>query len=144
MNLCISQSMPATGSSAPSADTSHRDMITLLTPAGLMDTSRISWGCNFGVTSVLVSGGITLLAWQLATVIYRRYLHPIAHVPGPFLASVSELNRFYYNVIKEGRYYLQYERYREKYGEILRIVPAHLFDNQQLTCQSRRCDSCCA
>ena len=57
-----------------------------------------------------------LLAWQIGIFIYRRYLSPLATVPGPFLASFSDIYYFYHQFIKEGTLYLQYERLKEQYG----------------------------
>ena len=60
--------------------------------------------------------------WQLITVaffiyvttvcIYRRFFHPLAKIPGPFLPAVTMLYQSFYN----GRYYLEIERMHEKYG----------------------------
>ncbi|GAB1315620.1 hypothetical protein MFIFM68171_05830 [Madurella fahalii] len=63
-------------------------------------------------------------AWLISRVIYSRYLHPLAHVPGPFWASISELYRFYHNFAGgNGALYLQFEGLREKYGPVIRITP---------------------
>jgi hypothetical protein len=61
--------------------------------------------------------GILLVLWVVGKIIYLRYFHPLANVPGPFLASISELYRFYYNYIKNGSYYLKFEGFQAKYGE---------------------------
>lgn len=37
------------------------------------------------------------------TVVRRRYFHPLSHVPGPFLWSVSGLPLFYQQAILEGQ-----------------------------------------
>ena len=44
--------------------------------------------------------------------IYRRFFHPLADVPGPFLAAVTKLYQSAYNK----QYYKQVERLHEKYG----------------------------
>lgn len=80
------------------------------------------WASDFAMLAIFV-GCVSLLAWQLAVMLYRRFLHPIAHVPGPMFASMTELHRFYYNSFKVGKYYLEYDRYREKYGAVIRIAP---------------------
>jgi hypothetical protein len=58
--------------------------------------------------------------------IYRRFFHPLAKVPGPFLPAVTKLYQTFYN----GRYYLQIEKLHQKYGPIVRINPdeVHLAD----------------
>jgi len=51
--------------------------------------------------------------------VYRRFFHPLAKVPGPFLPAVTKLYQSAYN----GRYYLQIEKMHAKYGPIVRITP---------------------
>ena len=55
---------------------------------------------------------VGLLTYILWTVIYRRFFHPLAHIPGPFLPGVTMLYQSFYN----GRYYLEIARMHEKYG----------------------------
>lgn len=61
------------------------------------------------------------------TCIYRRFFHPLAGVPGPFLPAVTKLYQSYYN----RRYYLEIERLHLQYGPIVRITPdeVHLAAN---------------
>lgn len=67
---------------------------------------------------VLLSyAGAALTLWVVGRIVYLRYFHPLANVPGPFLASITELYRFYYDYIKSGSYYLQFEGFQAKYGE---------------------------
>jgi cytochrome P450 len=57
---------------------------------------------------------------QIATTcIYRRFFHPLANVPGPFLPAVTKLYQTYHN----RRYYVEIERMHNKYGSIVRINP---------------------
>ena len=67
--------------------------------------------------------GIALAALVAARIIYQRYLHPLAHIPGPFWASITDLHRFYYDWIKNGTYYRQYEGYQAKYGLSSSLLP---------------------
>ncbi len=46
--------------------------------------------------------GIALGPLVVGRIIYLRSFHPLAKVPGPFLASITELYRFYYDYIKNG------------------------------------------
>ena len=48
--------------------------------------------------------------------IYRLYLSPLAKVPGPRLAALTEWYEFYYDVIKRGRYTWKIEELHEQYG----------------------------
>jgi hypothetical protein len=63
-------------------------------------------------------------------VLYRRYLHPLSHVPGPFLYSVTRLCLWYHNVVREGQLYLELVKLHEQYGPVVRISPneVHLND----------------
>ncbi|KIV95977.1 hypothetical protein PV10_03563 [Exophiala mesophila] len=69
---------------------------------------------------------VGLLSYILWTVVYRRFFHPLAHIPGPFLPAVTMLYQSFYN----GRYYLEIARMHEKYGPVVRITPEeiHLSD----------------
>ena len=69
---------------------------------------------------------LALLTYSLALAIYRRFFHPLAKVPGPFLAATTKLYQSYYN----RRFYLQIERLHQQYGPIVRITPneVHLAD----------------
>ncbi|KAK0658039.1 cytochrome P450 [Cercophora newfieldiana] len=73
--------------------------------------------------------GPALLLLAAASVVYLRHFHPLANVPGPFLESLTELHRFYYNFVKSGTHSLQLERYREKYGPVIRIAPNEVLLN---------------
>ncbi|KAF1985483.1 cytochrome P450 [Aulographum hederae CBS 113979] len=70
--------------------------------------------------------GILLLGYITTVVVYRRYFHPLARIPGPFLPAVTLLYQSYFN----GTYYKEIERMHEKYGPIIRITPneVHLSD----------------
>jgi len=70
-------------------------------------------------TSILVS----LVVWEAGWIIYYRFFHPLAKVPGPFLGSVSELYRFYHNFIRKGALYHEFDKLRERYGPVIRIAP---------------------
>jgi len=69
---------------------------------------------------------LIIAGWVITLTIYNRFFHPLARVPGPALASVSELYRFYYNYIRRGSLYLQFDSLKAKYGPIIRIAPNEL------------------
>ena len=76
---------------------------------------------TFGVLGqhkLLALAGI-LVAYTISICIYRRFFHPLAKVPGPFLPAVTKLYQSYFN----RRYYLQIEKLHQKYGSIVRINP---------------------
>jgi len=63
----------------------------------------------------LFAAGLFIL-WLALIAIRRRFSHPLATIPGPFLAAVTSLYGFYYNAIKGGVLYLQIEHLHEIYG----------------------------
>lgn len=54
-----------------------------------------------------------VLGYVASLVIYRRFFHPLARVPGPFLPAVTKFYQTYYN----GQYYKEIARMHEIYGE---------------------------
>lgn len=77
----------------------------------------------------IVHAGILLAIWSLYLValgIYRLYLSPIAHIPGPRLAAFTWLYEFYYDIVLGGQYTFQIVRLHERYGPIVRINPAEV------------------
>lgn len=67
-------------------------------------------------TRLAVLGFAALFLWVVGTVVYRRFFHPLAKIPGPFLPAVTRLYSFYYNLIQEGQYYKEVERMHRLYG----------------------------
>lgn len=62
-----------------------------------------------------------LFAWALAVVLARLALHPLRHVPGPLIATLTTWYEFYYDVVLGGVYAQQVLELHEKYGEILNL-----------------------
>ena len=62
---------------------------------------------------------LALFLWTLYGVIYRLYLSPIAHIPGPWFAKLTFWNEFYYDVWLGGRYTWKIPDYHKKYGRWL-------------------------
>ncbi|KAL2406813.1 Cytochrome P450 monooxygenase sdnE [Exophiala dermatitidis] len=81
-------------------------------------------------TDLLIRLGIAILVILLVHVIwvaiYRLYLSPIAHFPGPNLAALTTGYEFYYNVVQEGRFSFHVRELHRKYGPIIRISPTEL------------------
>jgi len=68
-----------------------------------------------------ISGGLALLfVRELYQIIYRIYFHPLASIPGPKLAAISQWYEFYYDILKwpGGQYWLKVDKMHERYGEI--------------------------
>ncbi len=62
-----------------------------------------------------------LLIYGVLLVVYRLYLSPIAAIPGPKLAALTEWYEFYYHLIKNGQFGRAVERMHDKYGEPLNV-----------------------
>lgn len=59
---------------------------------------------------------IGLVFYMLYGAIWRLYLSPIAHIPGPRFAVLTFWNEFYYDVVLGGKYTWKLLEYHEKYG----------------------------
>ena len=69
-------------------------------------------------SSLAVVATVALIAWTVYGAIWRLYLSPVAHVPGPWFAKLSFWNEFYYDVVQGGRYTWKIEEYHAKYGRL--------------------------
>ncbi|KAB8227357.1 cytochrome P450 [Aspergillus alliaceus] len=69
--------------------------------------------------------GILFFA-QVAKIIYRIFLHPLARFPGPKLAAASSLYSTYYNLVKGGQYTEMLPCLHDLYGPIVRTHPNEL------------------
>lgn len=65
---------------------------------------------------LLPSSVIVLLLWTAYGVVYRLYLHPLSHFPGPKLAIATYWYEFYYDVIMHGRYTWKIKELHAQYG----------------------------
>ncbi|RDW63956.1 hypothetical protein BP5796_10458 [Coleophoma crateriformis] len=65
-------------------------------------------------------------AWLAVLVggVYRRYFHPLSRYPGPFLASITNLWRFF--DFFAGQHHLTEAGLHKKYGPVVRIGPNSL------------------
>ncbi|GAP88286.1 putative benzoate 4-monooxygenase cytochrome P450 [Rosellinia necatrix] len=64
--------------------------------------------------------------WVLLRSLYRLFLHPLSHVPGPKLAAISHALEFYHDVVRGGMYIWEIEKMHQKYGPIVRINPREM------------------
>ena len=60
---------------------------------------------------------IGLIAYTLYGAIWRMYISPVAHIPGPRFAALTFWNEFYYDVILGGKYTWKLLEYHKKYGQ---------------------------
>ncbi|KAI4231772.1 MAG: hypothetical protein L6R40_007629 [Gallowayella cf. fulva] len=80
-------------------------------------------------SQVLAIAVLSLAIFQIALVIYRLYLCPVAKFPGPKLAAATFWYEFYFDVIKLGRYAHKIDELHKQYGPIIRINPSEIHIN---------------
>ncbi|KAL8744997.1 MAG: hypothetical protein Q9184_007929, partial [Pyrenodesmia sp. 2 TL-2023] len=61
--------------------------------------------------------------------IWRLYLSPIAHIPGPRLAALTFWNETYYDIFLGGKYTWKIAEYHRSYGPVIRINPYEVHIN---------------
>lgn len=64
---------------------------------------------------------LTAVVALLSTAVYRLYLHPLSHIPGPFLARLTSL--WLYRVSYTGTEASTIDALHKKYGPVVRIAP---------------------
>lgn len=74
--------------------------------------------------TVLAFAGTILLVWQSCWIVYCRTVHPLARVPGPFLASFSRL--WIWKHAREGQMHELQTKLHQKHGNLVRIAPNEL------------------
>ncbi|KAF2113271.1 cytochrome P450 [Lophiotrema nucula] len=67
--------------------------------------------------------GVFTCLYFILGAIYRLYLCPVAHVPGPRLAALSFWYELYYDVVRKGRYGFRIQELHKQYGPVIRINP---------------------
>ncbi|KAK3376212.1 cytochrome P450 [Lasiosphaeria ovina] len=78
--------------------------------------------------ATLIVGALSV--YIATTGVYRLFFHPLAKFPGPRLAAVSPIWRYYHCL--SGRYAFAIEDALRKYGDVVRIAPNELvFMNHQ-------------
>lgn len=72
---------------------------------------------------------LTLLLPTLLLALYRLYLHPLSHYPGPRLAAATKWHEFHHDVLLRGRFAWEIKRMHAVYGPVVRITPDELHIN---------------
>ncbi|KAH8894326.1 cytochrome P450 [Thozetella sp. PMI_491] len=82
------------------------------------------------ILQLIIYSFLGLFTWIVSVAVYRRWFHPLATVPGPFLPAVTRLYLWYFTIVEEGQFYREIERLHRIYGPIIRIAPneIHLSD----------------
>src|SRR4051794_6755921 len=81
---------------------------------------------SLGPTGLFFGCALALAAYNLLLAVYRLFLSPISHFPGPRLAAATGWYEFYYDVIKGGIYPFKIVELHKQYGPIIRINPWEL------------------
>ena len=81
--------------------------------------------------SALLGYSVTAIVVLVTSLtIYRRLLHPLAKIPGPFWASITHYYIVKYNLFsKRSQFYLQVEKLHQEYGPVVRISPNEIHLN---------------
>lgn len=74
-------------------------------------------------TTLLTAALLTTALSILTLAIYRLFLHPLAHIPGPSLAALTCLYEAYFDVYRGGKYQWEIQRLHKLYGPVVRIAP---------------------
>ncbi|KID72479.1 Cytochrome P450 family protein, partial [Metarhizium brunneum ARSEF 3297] len=74
--------------------------------------STITWGQTLAVVFVVCLGYATVLAVQ------RLWLSPIAHIPGPRLAALTQYYELYYDIVLGGKYTFKIMELHKEYGSV--------------------------
>ena len=86
------------------------------------------------MSALMVSPGLTwanlayaaIACWVVyatGLAVYRLWLSPIAHLPGPKLAALTQYYEFFYDIILGGQYTFKIVEMHKKYGPVVRISP---------------------
>lgn len=97
---------------------------------GLFTSSPISTlGQSTTMRLLVVLGALFLLGIVLA--VKTRYRRGLGKLPGPFLASISPLDRIITSA--SGQQFKKHLQYHEKYGPVVRVGPNQVsFSNSEL------------
>lgn len=95
--------------------------------------------------AIAIASGVWLV-YALKLTVQRLYLSPIAHIPGPKLAALTQYYESFYDIVLGGQYTSKILKLHEKYGPVVRISPwevhvaAHDFHSELYTGATRNRD----
>ena len=72
---------------------------------------------GFGVLALIAAFPLTIIVYYFFLFFYRLFLHPLSHIPGPWLPAMSYLPEFYWNCVKDGQLPDQLAKWHDKYGK---------------------------
>lgn len=67
--------------------------------------------------AILAFGALSTIIYCISLVVYRLFLHPIAHFPGPRLAGLTRWYEFYFEIIQKGQMTFHIQDLHKKYGK---------------------------
>ena len=74
--------------------------------------------------------GLGVLLLSITTIVlYRLFLHPLARIPGPKLAAISNIWHAYH--ARSGHMFELVKRLHREYGEVVRVGPNELWFNSK-------------
>ena len=81
-----------------------------------MAVSDLVLSASAGVVAATIAGG--LLVYSIGLAIYRAFFHPLAKVPGPWLAGVTQWYETYYELVPNGggMFTKRIKKMHEQYG----------------------------
>lgn len=71
---------------------------------------------GYSISEIILGIALTISVYTFSTIIYRLYLHPLSHLPGPKLAASTHLYKTYYSYHSTSPLYVQIDKLHEKYG----------------------------
>ena len=74
---------------------------------------------GFETGQLLSFAVVTILSYAASFSVYRLFLHPLSHLPGPKLAHVTYLYEWYYDLYLRGQYTFKLRELHKKYGLLL-------------------------
>lgn len=86
-----------------------------------MYSFEANWSLLKFINPLLLPTVFLAAGFIIAVAVYRRFLHPLAKVPGPFLASVTSL--WITQQYVSGRWHEVALELHSKYGPVVRITP---------------------
>jgi cytochrome P450 len=89
---------------------------------GCIRLSEVVWNCD-----AIFSNGFCVkqvFSWQIATILYNFFLHPLRDFPGSFQHRVSRLPWAILHATGQQAFHTQ--RLHDRYGPVVRIGPNHL------------------
>jgi hypothetical protein len=84
----------------------------------------VSWG------TAAVALPLTLILYLSSLCIYRLFLHPLAKLPGPKLAALSNYYEFYHDVVQQGQFTFHIQDLHRRYGWVYSHLVSKLICNR--------------